>query len=206
MDESESEQRNAGERTLRSFIESLDAASCFLAISMARSRWTPREPLTRTTSPGRRFCDEPLAGGFGIGEKNCGDSAGAGGGGQVLGVALHGDDEIEASLGGGAAAGGVQRGTVLAHLQHFAGDQDAAASGGARGEGADHGAQRLGIGVVAVVENGGAGDLDDLAALVAGGERSDARRRRHQDRRQLRARRPGRRWRWRRCARPADAA
>ena len=96
----------------------------------ARSRWTPREPLTRTTSPGRRFCCEPAAGGFGVGKKERRDSAGAGGGGQMLGVALNAGDQIEAGLGGGASAGGVQRGAVLAQLQHLAGDEDAAASAG----------------------------------------------------------------------------
>ena len=45
---------------------------------------------------------------------------------------------------------------------------------GARGKGANHGAQRFGIGVVAVVENGGAGDLDDFAALVSGRERLES--------------------------------
>ncbi len=90
----------------------------------------------------------------------------------MLGIALHADDQVEAGLGGGAAASGVQRGAMLAQLEHFAGHQDAA-SGGTRGEGADHGAQRFGVGVVAVVENRGAGDLDHLAALVAGGERCE---------------------------------
>ncbi len=173
---------------------------------MARSRWTPREPFTRTTSPGRRFCDEPMAGGFGVGEKHGGDSAGASGRGQMLGIALHGDDQIEAGLGGGAAAGGVQRGAVLAQLQHFAGNQNAAASGGARGQGVDHGAQRFGIGVVAVVQNGGAGDLDHLAALVAGGERCDRRNGGIEiDARFERDGQAGHGIRWR-CARPACAA
>ena len=119
---------------------------------------------------GAKIFNEPLAGGVGVAEKDGRHSAGACGGGQVFGVALHRDDEIEAGLGGGAATSDVQRGPVLAQLEHLAGDQDAAALGGARGEGANHGAQRLGVGVVAVIENGGAGDLDDLAALVAGGE------------------------------------
>ena len=119
---------------------------------------------------GTKIFDEPLAGGFGIAKKDGGHSAGACGGGQVLGVALHGNDEIEAGLGGGASAGDVQRGPVLAQLEHLAGHQDAAARGRTRGKRANHGAQRFGVGVVAVVQNRCAGDLDDLAALVASGE------------------------------------
>ena len=64
-------------------------------------------------------------------------------------------------------------GPMLAHLQHLAGDQDAAARGGTCGQRANHGAQRLRVGVVAVVEDGSAGDLHHLAALVAGSERSE---------------------------------
>ena len=41
----------------------------------------------------------------------------------------------------------------------------------ARGQRVNHGAQRFGIGVVAVIENGGAGNLQDLAALAARRER-----------------------------------
>ena len=59
---------------------------------------------------------------------------------------------------------------MLALFEHLAGHQDAAKCG-AGGKSANHGAQRFGVGVVAVVENGGAGDFDDLAALVSGGER-----------------------------------
>ena len=116
---------------------------------------------------------EPLTGGFGIAEKYRRHSAGAGGRGQMFRIALHGDDQIETSLGGSASTGDVQRGAVLAHLQHFAGHQDAAARGGPRGQGVDHGAQCFGIRVVAVVENGCAADLDHLAALVAGREGRD---------------------------------
>ena len=92
----------------------------------------------------------------------------------MLGVALNGDDEIEASLSGGAAAGGMERRAVLTHLKHLASYEDAAAGGRARSESANHGAQCLWIGIVAVVEDGGAGNFDDLAALVAGGERRDS--------------------------------
>ena len=60
-------------------------------------------------------------------------------------------------------------GAVLAQFEHFARDQDAA-PGRARGQGANHGAQSFGIGVVAVVEDRGAADFDHLSALVAGGE------------------------------------
>src|SRR6202034_297174 len=54
-------------------------------------------------------------------------------------------------------------------LEHFTGDENTAGCG-ARGEGADHGAQRFGVRVIAVVESGGAAELDDLSALVAGRE------------------------------------
>ena len=50
----------------------------------------------------------------------------------MLGVAPHADDEIESGLGGGFAAGGVQRGAVLAELEHFAGDENAAPGRDAR--------------------------------------------------------------------------
>ena len=119
---------------------------------------------------GAQILEEPAAGGFGVGEKERGDSAGAGGRGEVPGVSLDADDEVESGLGGGEAAGGVELGAMLALLEHFAGNQNAAACGGTRGQGANHGAQRLGVGVVAVIQNGDAGDFDDLAALVSGGE------------------------------------
>jgi hypothetical protein len=63
---------------------------------------------------GAKVFNEPLACGFGIIEKDRGHSAGRCGCGQVFGVALHSDDEIEAGLGGGATAGNVERGTLLA--------------------------------------------------------------------------------------------
>ncbi len=88
-------------------------------------------------------------------------------------VALNGDDEIEAGFGSGATACNVKRGAMLAHFEHLAGDKNAAAVGGARGQRANHGAKGFGVGVVAIVEDGCAGDFDDLAALVAGSERSD---------------------------------
>ena len=68
-----------------------------------------------------------MACGFGVGQKERGDSTGAGGCGQVAGVSLDGDDEVESSLGGGYAAGGVELGTMLALFEHFAGNQNAAA-------------------------------------------------------------------------------
>src|ERR1035441_6134531 len=119
---------------------------------------------------GGQILEEPAACGFGVGQEKRGDAARAGGGGQVLGVALDADNEVEPGLGGGEATGGVEIGAMLALFQHLAGHQDAAKCG-AGGESANHGAQRLGVGVVAVVEDRGAGDFDDLATLVSGGER-----------------------------------
>ncbi len=137
---------------------------------MARSSCTPREPLTSTTSPGAdsgRAIRRRLRA---SGKKDGSDSAPAGRGGEMLRVAAHADDEIESRFGGGFAAGSVQRGRVFAEFEHFAGDQDAAL-GGTRGQRVNHGAQRLGVGVVAVIEDRGAGNLDDFTALVAGRER-----------------------------------
>src|ERR1035438_1607905 len=42
-----------------------------------------------------------MAGGFRVGQEKRGDAARAGGGGQMLGVALDADDEVEPGLGGG---------------------------------------------------------------------------------------------------------
>jgi hypothetical protein len=64
---------------------------------------------------------EPLAGGLGITKKNCWDSAGTSGCSKMFGVALNGNDEIEAGLSGGAATCDVKRGAVLAHFEHLAG-------------------------------------------------------------------------------------
>ena len=104
--------------------------------------------LRRATRPAR----------FGIGQEERGDSAPAGRGGQVLCIAAHADHEIDAGFGCGLAAGRVQLRRLLAQFEHFAGDQDAALRR-TRGQRVNHGAQRFGVGVVAVVENGGAGDL-----------------------------------------------
>ena len=114
-----------------------------------------------------------MAGGFGIGKKERGDAAGACGGGKVFGIAPHADDQIEAGFGGGAAAGGVQRGPC-SPSSSISPATRMRRPARARGERANHGAQRLGIGVVAVIQHCGAGDLDDLAALVAGGERFES--------------------------------
>jgi hypothetical protein len=111
---------------------------------------------------------EPLARSIGVAKKDCWNSAGASGRGQMFCVALNGDNEIEAGLGSGASACDVKSGAVLAHFEHLAGDKNAAAFGGTRSEGVDHGAKGFGVGVVAVVEDGCAGDLEDLAALVTG--------------------------------------
>ena len=113
---------------------------------------------------------EPAASGFGVRQEERGNSTFAGGSGKVLGIAADSGDQIESGFGGCFAAGGMQRGAVFAHFKHLAGNENPAA-GGARGQGANHRAERLGIGVIAVVENRRAADLDDLASFVAGGER-----------------------------------
>jgi len=121
---------------------------------------------------GAEILREPASGGFGIGQKQRRDSAGAGCGGQMFGVAADAGDQIEACFSGSASAGGVQRGSVFAEFEHLPGHQDAAL-GGTRGERVNHGAQSFWIGVVTVVEDGGARDVDQLAALVAGSERRE---------------------------------
>ena len=113
---------------------------------------------------------QPLAGGIGVAKKDSRYTARACCGGQVFRVALNCDHEIEASLRGGASTGDVQRSSVLTQFEHLAGHENVASCGGARGEGSDHGAQRFGVGVVAVVQNRGSGNLDDLAALVTRSE------------------------------------
>ena len=145
---------------------------------MARSRCTPREPLTSTTSPGRRFWSSQRPAASASGRKSEATPPAQAAAARCWALPWTPTTRSRPASAAARAAGGVQRGAVLAQLQHFAGDQNAAACGGTRGEGANHGAQRLGVGVVAVVEDGGAADLDHLAALVAGGERFEARRRR----------------------------
>ena len=68
-----------------------------------------------------------MACGLGVGQKERGDSTGASGCRQVAGVSLDGDDEVDSSLSGGYAAGGVEFGAMLALFEHFAGNQNAAA-------------------------------------------------------------------------------
>ena len=113
---------------------------------------------------------QPLAGGIGVAKKDRGNAARACCGGQVFRVALDSNDKIEASLRGGATTSDVKRGALAAQFEHLAGHENAASCGGARGEGSDHGAERFGVGVVAVIQNRGSADLDDLAALIAGSE------------------------------------
>jgi hypothetical protein len=76
---------------------------------------------------GARILEEPEASGFGVGQKERGDSTGAGGCGQVPGVSLDCNDEVESGFGGGKPAGSVELGAMLALLEHFAGNQNAAA-------------------------------------------------------------------------------
>ena len=63
---------------------------------------------------------------------------------------------------------------MFSQLQHLPRHQDAAARGAA-GERADHGLQSFGVGVVTVVEDGGAGQREGLAALVTWFERRNGR-------------------------------
>ena len=84
-------------------------------------------------------------------------------------VTLHASDQIQASFSGGASTGSMKSLPVFAEFQHFSGDEDAAASGTC-GQGADHGAQGLGVGVVAIIQDGCAIDFEHLSALVPGGE------------------------------------
>jgi len=81
-------------------------------------------------------------------------------------VTLDANDQVEASFSGGASTGNMKSLPVFAEFQHFSGDEDAAASGTC-GQGADHGAQGLGVGVVAIIQDGCAVDLEHLSALVS---------------------------------------
>jgi len=80
---------------------------------------------------------KPATCGFGVGEKERGDSALAGCCRQMNGVALDGGDEIETGFGGSPATGGVQFRAMLTEFEHLAGDEDAA-GGGTGGESANH--------------------------------------------------------------------
>ena len=119
---------------------------------------------------GLQIAGEPFAGGLRIGKKDGCDSAPAGRGGKVLRIAAHADNEIKVRVGGGFAAGSMERLSMFAELEHFAGHEDAA-PGGTRGQRVNHGAKSLGVGVVAVIEDRGSGNFDDLTAFAAGGER-----------------------------------
>ena len=63
---------------------------------------------------GPQILYQPLAGGIGVVEKGRGHSAGGCCICQVLRIALHRDDEIEAGLRGGSSASDVERGTLFA--------------------------------------------------------------------------------------------
>ena len=76
---------------------------------------------------GAHTLEEPAAGCIGVWQKEGGDSTGAGGCGQVPGVSLDGNDEVESGFGGGKPAGSVELGSMLALLEHFAGNKNAAA-------------------------------------------------------------------------------
>ena len=60
-------------------------------------------------------------------------------------------------------------GSMLAEFEHFSRNEDAAL-GRPRGERVNHGLQRFGVGVVAVIQNGGAGDFENFSTLAAGGK------------------------------------
>jgi hypothetical protein len=62
---------------------------------------------------------EPLSGGCRIGQEKRRDATRAGRGGEVLGVAAYADNEIEPGIGGSFAALRMERGRVLAELEHF---------------------------------------------------------------------------------------
>ena len=119
---------------------------------------------------GLKIFGEPLTGRVGVGQKDGGDSAQAGCGGEMLRVAAHAYDEIDSGIGGGLAAGGVEHRSVLAEFEHFARHEDATL-GRSRGQRVNHGLQRFGVGVVAVVEDRSAGDFENFSALAAGCER-----------------------------------
>ena len=137
---------------------------------MARSSWTPREPLTRTTSPGCRFLASHSPAVGGIGQKDRGDSAQAGCGSEMLCIAAHAHHEIDSGIGGRLAGCRVQHRGMLAEFEHFSSDEDAAL-GRARGQRLNHGSQCFRVGVVAVVENRGAANFQHFSALAAGRER-----------------------------------
>src|SRR5215472_15636642 len=92
----------------------------------------------------------------------------------MLRIAPHSDHHVDARFGGGLSALEMQHGTVLAEFEHFSGDKDSSL-GGAKRERADHGTKRFGIGIVAVIEDDGAVDVEGLTALVAGSECGEGR-------------------------------
>ncbi|HEV2425512.1 MAG TPA: hypothetical protein VGZ29_11855, partial [Terriglobia bacterium] len=98
---------------------------------------------------GGEIPEEPAGGGFGVGQEEGSDAACARGFGQVLGVALDAGDEVEPGLGGGEATGSVEIGAQLTLFEHLASHQDTA-NRWAGSQSSNHGAQRFGVGVVAV--------------------------------------------------------
>jgi hypothetical protein len=93
---------------------------------------------------GLEILEQPAAGCGGVGEKEGCDPAGAGRRGEMFGVAMHADNQVEAGFGSGASAGGVERGPKFPELKHFAGNKDTAA-GEASGQGTNHGTESFGI-------------------------------------------------------------
>lgn len=79
--------------------------------------------------PGFHIADKPLAGGFGVGKKDGSDAAEAGCGREMLCVSAHADDEVDAGIRGRFAGCCVKHGCVLAKLEHFSCNEDAAAAG-----------------------------------------------------------------------------
>src|ERR1700734_416662 len=83
----------------------------------------------------------------------------------MLSVASHSDDQVDAAFSSSRAALLMQSDGFAAQFQHLASHQDAPL-GGHGGKGSDHGLERFGIGVVAIVDHCGSADVQHLASLV----------------------------------------
>ncbi len=121
---------------------------------------------------GLKVFRKPFAGGLRVGQKDGSNSAKAGGSGKMLCIARTPDNQIDAGFRSCFAAGGMKHGGVFTELEHLASDKDPALRGASRKR-MNHGKQCFGVGIVAVVEDGGARDLEDFSALAAGRELLD---------------------------------
>ena len=133
--------------------------------SSARSRRTPREPLSRTTSPLRRFCSSQTLASPGLSTNSCGDTPGARAFDDLRGEAADADDTVEASH--LLARSTVQRSSFRAELEHLAGD-DETARGGRLAKCFDHGLRAPRVGVVGVVDEPRAAEFEHATALLVG--------------------------------------